>query len=290
MRILLFGGGGQIGSALKHRLSLDSRHNVTSPNRAQLDIASPSALREVIRSVQPDIVINAAAYTAVDRAETEAARAAQINTVAPQVMAEECGRLAALFVHYSTDYVFDGEKSAPYDEGDSLKPINVYGRTKADADLVIAGSRARFLILRVSWIYSHLGKNFLLTILRLAREQNVLRIVDDQRGAPTTAALVADVTLDAVFRAAPLEGIYHLAPAGTTTWCGFARSILALRGRRDVRIEPIRSSEYPTPARRPKNSVLCTDKLQRALSLPMPSWEACLERLIRTKPFVGTSA
>jgi len=135
-----------------------------------------------------------------------------------------------------------------------------------------------------------MGKNFLLTILRLAREQSLLRIVDDQHGAPTTAALVADVTLDALFRAAPLEGIYHLASAGTTTWCGFARSILAFRGECDVRIEPIGSSEYPTAARRPKNSVLCTDKLQRALSLVMPSWEACLERLIRTETFVGTSA
>lgn len=284
MRILLFGGGGQIGSALKHRLSVDSRHSVTSPHRTQLDLASPSAVRECIRSLQPDIVINAAAYTAVDRAESEALKAAQINTVAPQVMAEECARLDVLLVHYSTDYVFDGEKPAPYDEGDPLRPINVYGRTKADADLVIAGSRVRFLILRVSWIYSHTGKNFLLTILRLAREQNVLKIVDDQHGAPTTAALVADVTLDALFRAAPLEGIYHLAAAGSTTWCGFATSILALRGERKVRIEPIGSSEYPTPARRPKNSVFCTDKLQNALSMSLPSWQDCLDRLMRTEP------
>ncbi len=235
--ILLFGCDGQVGWQLQR--SLSPLGTVTTVNRAQCDLASPEAIRSVIQAVAPKIIVNAAAYTAVDRAETEPELAQAINATAPGAMAEAAKKSGALLVHYSTDYVFDGSKQAPYVETDPTCPLSVYGRTKRDGEDAVAAAGCRALVFRTSWVFGARGHNFVKTILRLAGEGRALRIVDDQIGAPTPAALISDVTgqiLAASRRGAQIEEcrLYHLAAANPVSWCGFAREILRL-GRGNAR-------------------------------------------------------
>jgi dTDP-4-dehydrorhamnose reductase len=248
--------------------------------------------------VRPGLIVNAAAYTAVDKAESEPDLAMAVNGVAPGVMAEEAKRLNAAIIHYSTDYVFDGAKERPYAEDDAPNPLNVYGRTKLAGERAIQAAGAPHLILRTSWVYGARGRNFLLTILRLAREKSELKIVDDQVGAPTWARLLAEVTAQMVAQqASPLcrqaipisdvSGIYHAVPAGSTSWHGFAAKILenfsGPAGQKPPQLVPIPTSGYPLPAARPRNSCLSNEKLTRTFGLAIASWEdflaLCLQEM-----------
>jgi dTDP-4-dehydrorhamnose reductase len=236
-----------------------------------------------MREAQPDVVVNAAAYTAVDRAETDAAAANAVNAVAPGVFAEECRRAGALLLHFSTDYVFDGSKAAPYVESDATHPLNVYGRTKLEGEHAIAASGCDHLILRTSWVYGPHGKNFLLTMLRLGAERE-LRVVDDQRGAPTSSLQLARLTSELLLdhgseRVRAASGTYHATAAGETTWYGFAAAIFERQARRP-RLIPIPGSEYPTPARRPANSVLDNRRLAAALGIRVGGWEEGLDETL----------
>ena len=233
--------------------------------------------------MRPEVLINAAAYTAVDRAESEPDAVYAINAAAVGILADEAKRVAALLIHYSTDYVFDGTKDAPYIEEDRPNPLNAYGRSKLAGERAIHDIGGPHLILRTSWVYSARGKNFLLTIRRLLREKKEIRVVSDQIGAPTCARGLADATAELLRRhgAAALgdaSGIYHATTSGSTSWHGFAREIARLeRPESPARIVPIASSEYPTPARRPGNSRLSNEKLLRRFGVALPRWEACLE-------------
>lgn len=281
MVILLTGKNGQVGFELARALApLGTLH---AHDRATLDLANADALRCACRGLKPDLIVNAAAYTAVDRAESEPDLAHAINARAPGVLAEEARRLGAVLVHYSTDYVFDGTKRTPYLETDRTNPINEYGRTKLAGEQAIGAVGCKHLIFRTSWVYGPRGKNFLLTMLALAKTRDELRIVDDQRGAPTTSRFLAETTV-AALRAIPAQGvpsgIHHMTPGGQTTWCRFARTIFQRfaghAGFRAPNVIPIPSSEFPTPARRPAYSVLSSDKLRAAFGIETPPWEALL--------------
>jgi dTDP-4-dehydrorhamnose reductase len=272
VRILLTGPTGQVGWELER--ALPALGEVIAVDRSTLDLADADAIRRAVREAKPDVIVNPAAYTAVDRAESEPELARQINGVAPGVLAEEAKRADALLVHYSTDYVFDGKKTAPYTEDDSPNPLSVYGRTKLEGERAVAASGCRYLTLRTSWVYASRGKNFLLTILRLARTQPELRIVDDQHGAPTWARDIALATRQLAEHPPP-SGLYHLTAAGETTWYGFAREILRV-AQSDTKIRPIRTVDYPLPAIRPSNSVLGNAKLYRAATVALPEWSASL--------------
>jgi len=229
-----------------------------------------------VREAKPQIIVNAAAYTAVDHAESEPELAMQINGIAPGILADEAKRLGALLVHYSTDYVFDGEKTTPYVEDDPPNPLNVYGRTKLAGERAIQAAGGRHLILRTSWVYGARGKNFLLTILRLAGERKELRVVNDQRGAPTSCRAIADATakvLRGMDGVAGCDGIFHLSAAGDATWSDFAAAIIARAGLA-TRIVPIVSAEYPTVARRPRNSLLDNSKVRAKFAVSLPDWRA----------------
>ncbi|MGD9954293.1 MAG: dTDP-4-dehydrorhamnose reductase, partial [Burkholderiales bacterium] len=249
-----------------------------------LDLADPDALVAACRDFRPGLIVNAAAYTAVDRAEGEPEAAEAVNARAPGILAGEAKRLGGVLVHYSTDYVFDGRKRTPYREDDPTGPLNAYGRTKLAGERAIAASGCRHLVLRTSWVYGPRGRNFLATMLALAATREELRVVDDQRGAPTTSPFLAQATVRAL-RAIPDEGvasgIYHLSAAGETTWAGFASAIFARAaarpGFRAPRVVPIPSSAYPTPARRPRYSVLSSRKFTRTFGFAPPSWEAQLD-------------
>lgn len=281
-RILLTGCNGQVGWELARTLS--TLGEVVATDSKTLDLADADAIRRVMAEVRPPIVVNPAAYTAVDKAESEAERAHAINAIAPGILAEETEKLGALLVHYSTDYVFDGRKRTPYREDDPTGPLNAYGRTKLAGERAIAESGCRHLVLRTSWVYGPRGRNFLATMLALAATREELRVVDDQRGAPTTSPFLAQATVRAL-RAIPDEGvasgIYHLSAAGETTWAGFASAIFARAaarpGFRAPRVVPIPSSAYPTPARRPRYSVLSSRKFTRTFGFAPPSWEAQLD-------------
>jgi dTDP-4-dehydrorhamnose reductase len=281
VKILLTGKRGQVGWELAHALA--PLGEVIALDREGLDLAVPDRIISVVRSVRPEVLINAAAYTAVDRAESEPDAAYAINAAAVAILAEEAKRLRALFVHYSTDYVFDGTKDAPYIEEDRPNPLNAYGRSKLAGEQAIHDIGGAHLVLRTSWVYSARGKNFLLTILRLLQEKKELRIVSDQIGAPTCAREIADATAELLRRhgAAALgdaSGIYHATTSGSTSWHGFATEIARLeRPGSPVRIGPIASSEYPAPARRPRNSRLSSEKLRRRFGVALPRWEASLE-------------
>jgi dTDP-4-dehydrorhamnose reductase len=285
VRILLTGKSGQVGWELERALS--PLGEVASFDRAALDLTRPDEIRARVREVRPEAIVNAAAYTAVDRAESEAELARAVNAVAPEVLAEEARRIGAFLVHYSTDYVFDGEKSEPYTEADAPNPINAYGRTKLEGERAIEASGCRHLTLRTSWVYGTRGQNFLLTMLRLARERSELRIVEDQIGGPTwcremaraTVALLARPDLAVSGRA----GRYHLSAAGCTSWFGFAQAIFASRelarlGVEAPRLEAIPSSAYPTPARRPRNSRLDCSRLASEAGVRLARWDAALRR------------
>lgn len=292
-RILLAGRCGQVGWELERRLSQVGE--VFAFGRDELDLANPDQVRQKVRLVKPDIIVNAAAYTAVDRAEEEPELAMAINGTAPGILAEEAKKLNALLVHYSTDYVFDGIKPGPYAEEDEPNPLNVYGKTKLAGERAIQSTWEKHLVFRTSWVYGTRGKNFLLTILRLAKERDEIRVVDDQVGAPTWCGTIAEKTaaaLATLHRDFPkseeerLFGLYHLAASGCTSWYGFARSILEHSDeteRHAVKVIPIPSSDYPTPARRPRNSRLNCRKAEKLLGLQLPAWDTDLSTALRAR-------
>jgi len=299
--ILLVGKGGQVGSELAGLLP--RLGEVVALGRAELDLAKPEEIREVIRRVQPELIVNAAAYTAVDQAEKEPSLAQAINSDAPEIMAMEGKKIGASLVHYSTDYVFDGTKNAPYLEDDPPNPLSVYGRTKLAGEQAIRSSGVSHLIFRTAWVYAAQGRNFLRTVLRLATQLDELRIVRDQYGAPTRNVEIAAATIAALAKItersaggdgfADLGGTYHKTAAGVTTWCDFAVAILqeasttpassswltsALGGLplRARRVTPITTEEYPTPARRPAYSVLSNAKLAQVFGIELPDWRSQL--------------
>ena len=291
MKILLFGKGGQVGWELQR--SLAPLGQVIALDHDSIGLCGSftdlEGLAETVRKVAPDVIVNAAAYTAVDKAETEVELARTINARAPGVLADEAQKLGAWLVHYSTDYVFDGSGSAPWREDDLTSPLSVYGVTKREGELAVARC-ARHLIFRTSWVYAARGANFARTMLRLAQEREQLRVIDDQVGAPTGAELLADVTAHAIRRVQTqpkLAGLYHLVAAGETSWHGYAQFVIeharqagqAVRVKSEA-IEAIPTSAYPTPAQRPLNSRLNTRKLQESFGLQLPDWRLGVERVI----------
>ena len=293
MKIVLFGRGGQVGRELD--LLLPPLGRLIACGRDEADLERPDTVRDLIRREAPDIVINAAAFTAVDRAESESERARQINADTVGVMAEETGRLGGWLVHYSTDYVFDGTKSGSYVETDPTGPLSVYGSTKLAGEQAIVASGCRHLIFRTSWVFATHGSNFVRTMLRLLQERDALSVVDDQVGAPTAASRIAAVTATAVGRLAggeeplPPSGIYHLAAAGATSWHGLTEFIAttARAGGLPVRvapesIRPIPSSAWPQAARRPANSRLDTGRLCRTFGVHLPPWQDDVGQVVTT--------
>ena len=276
MKILLTGREGQVGWELQR--SLAALGDVVATNRHELDLRDSTAIRRTVREARPDIIVNAAAYTAVDNAESEPDIAMQVNAIAPGILAEEAKRLGALLVHYSTDYVFDGSKKSPYKEEDAPNPLSVYGRTKLEGEQAIGASNCRYLIFRTSWVYGSRGRNFLLTILKAAREKPELRVVDDQFGAPTSSAAIAEATAHALRGGGP-EGLYHMSASGRTTWFNFAQAILH-KVAIATPVVPIRSDQYPAKAKRPRNSVLDNARLKQAFGVSLPGWESQLEQVI----------
>jgi dTDP-4-dehydrorhamnose reductase len=282
MTILLTGKNGQLGFELQRTLA--PLGDVVAVDVQDVDLADATATRDLVRRVRPGLIANAAAYTAVDRAEDEPDLARAINAVAPGVLAEEAERLGATMVHFSTDYVFDGAKGAPYVETDTPAPVNVYGATKLAGDQAALAGSPRCVILRVAWLYAMRGRNFLLTMRRLAEERDELRVVADQTGAPTWARLVAEAAAQVAYAYAVHgvgePGVYHLPAAGATSWHGFAEAIVerhALAGGRRPRVVPIATHEYPTPARRPAYSVLDGAKISGAFGITLPRWERQLD-------------
>ncbi|MES2900428.1 MAG: dTDP-4-dehydrorhamnose reductase [Pseudomonadota bacterium] len=279
MKILLTGASGQVGYELER--SLQGLGEVVALDRRSMDLADLDQVRDVIRALRPDLIVNPAAYTAVDKAESEPATAHRINAEAPGVMAAEARALGVPMVHFSTDYVFDGTKQGAYVESDPTCPINVYGASKLAGEQAIAASGAQHLILRTSWVYGMRGKNFLLTMLRLAKERDELRVVADQYGAPTWSRTIADTTALILAQSRGQAGwwernggIYHLSGQGRTTWCGFTEAIVAASGAQ-CRVSPIGSADYPLPAARPANSVMSSAKLiERFCTLP--AWDQAL--------------
>jgi len=277
VKILLTGRDGQVGWELARLLP--ALGEVAAFSRAELDLADPDQIVERVRAVKPDVIVNAAAYTAVDKAETDREQAMLVNAAGPGFLAAEAQARGALLVHYSTDYVFDGTKTTPYVETDQTNPLSVYGQSKLAGERAIQAVGVRHLVLRTSWVYAARGRNFLLTMLKLGREKPVLRVVDDQRGAPTWAHDIAATTVELLKRRDPQSGIYHMTAAGETTWCGFAREIFRIAGIATP-VEPITTAEYPTPARRPAYSVMANGKLARAFNASLPVWRESLERCL----------
>ena len=289
MKILLTGKSGQVGWELQRTLA--PLGEVIAVNRQALDLANPDAIRALIRQVKPALIVNPAAHTAVDKAESEPELAMAVNGIAPGIMAEEAKRLGAAMIHYSTDYVFDGGKTTPYTEKDMPNPGNVYGKTKLAGEQAIQAVGIPHLILRTSWVYGTRGRNFLLTILRLAQERDELKIVDDQVGAPTSSRMIAEATAQILAQTrgnlGGSSGIYHLTAAGQTSWYGFAAAILESQARATgvagARLTPIPTSDYPLPAPRPMYSVMANDKLQRAFGVAIPAWQnglnLCMEEM-----------
>ena len=274
--ILLLGASGQVGRELSRQLSAFAR--VTAPTSAELDLTSPTAIRGAVRASRPLLIVNAAAYTAVDAAESDVNRCAAINALAPGVLAEEAEQNGAYLIHFSTDYVFDGSKTTPYVETDQTNPLGAYGRTKRDGELAVVANCQRHLIFRTAWVYAAQGKNFVLTMRRLARERDELKVVNDQIGAPTSAPAIAAGVAQVLRvlqkdpeRVTSVSGIYHMTAGGETTWFEFARTILADEPR--VTVRPITTAEYPTPAKRPAYSVLDNAKLERVFGVTLPSWQ-----------------
>ena len=288
MRILLIGAGGQLGRELIPRLS--SLGELAAADRTVCDLAATEAIRELVARTRPEAIVNAAAYTAVDEAESRSEVAYAINRDAPRTLAEEARKLGAMLVHYSTDYVFDGSKPGAYCEEDATAPLNVYGASKLAGEREIALVGGRYMILRTSWVYGAQGKNFLLTMRRLAREREELRVVDDQVGAPTSTLQLAEATARLVREWSTAgegfpAGIYHATAAGSVSWCGFARAIVAALGERDSlkvkNVVGITTEEYPMPARRPRNSVLSNEKFERTFGFRPGSWETGLADVVR---------
>lgn len=313
-KILLFGRTGQLGWELSRELA--SLGELTVLGSTDVDFARPDAIRTAVRSVQPSLIVNAAAYTAVDKAESEPDLAWTINAEAPGVLAEEAARIGGLLVHYSTDYVFDGTKSEPYLESDPTNPINVYGKSKLGGEQSIAqamaGSEGRWLVFRTSWVYGPRGTNFLLTMIRLAKQRSELRIVDDQVGAPTSSEAIAQATAAVLARFLPIDpghtwpqagtgsqplseplpadwsGVYHLTCSGAASWFGFAKEFLTrtaeATGATIPTLIPIPTAEFPRPARRPANSRLCGEHLRETFGVTLPPWQQALDRVLTQIP------
>lgn len=302
IRVLVTGARGQVGAEVAREL--EGRSEVLAHDRSTLDLALPAQIVARVRAARPDVIVNAAAYTAVDAAEADADAAHAVNAIAPGVLAEEAKRANALLIHFSTDYVFDGRKSAPYVEADATNPLGVYGRTKLEGERAIAASGCRHLVLRTSWVYGPHGKNFLVTMLHLGATRPELRVVDDQRGAPTSSRCLArlvrelldrDGDMDAIQRSevdqlGAASGLYHATAEGATTWFGFAGAIFdeASRQGRLTRLAPrlvaIATRDYPTPARRPANSVLSSARLESAFGVRIPDWRRGLEETVSALP------
>jgi dTDP-4-dehydrorhamnose reductase len=301
--ILLTGKTGQLGCELSRLLPKVGR--LSAPDHREMNLLNRGEIRKLVQEVRPQLIINAAAYTAVDAAETDEATARAVNTEAPRVLAEEAAKLGALLVHYSTDYVFDGTKNSPYIETDRTSPLNVYGQTKLDGELAIQASGASHLIFRTSWLYATHGKNFLLTVLRLATQRDELKIVSDQTGSPTSASEIAKATSEIVSNAfqasdgvasASMSGVYHMTAGGQATWHDFAAAILedgadvtapltwlerATQGRPVIakRIIPTSTEAYGSPTRRPAYSVLSNLRLNETFQVALGDWRAQLKSL-----------
>ncbi|HEY9202176.1 MAG TPA: dTDP-4-dehydrorhamnose reductase [Gammaproteobacteria bacterium] len=290
--ILIAGKNGQVGWELQRSLLPLGR--VIAVDRKQMDLSDADSVRKLIQQIKPDVIVNAAAYTAVDKAEEERDLAYQVNALAPGVMAEEARKLGALLIHYSTDYVFNGEKTSPYTEIDQPSPINVYGASKLDGEQAIQSSGCHYLIFRTSWVFSSRGHNFLLSMLRLAKEREELRIVADQIGSPTSARYIADATSHILTRTMPElaagsfeSGLYNVTSASKTSWHGFASAIIdsasglmAEHTFKVKNIQPITTAEYPVPARRPANSQLSNQRLAERFSISVPEWQVQMELCI----------
>lgn len=292
MKILLLGKNGQVGWELQRSLSVLGE--VIAPERGDAalsgDLANLDALRATVAQVAPHAIVNAAAYTAVDKAQSEPEQAHAINAEAAEVLAQEALRLDAWLVHYSTDYVFNGSGDTPWSEDDETAPLSIYGQSKLEGERRISASGAKHLVFRTSWVYGAHGNNFLKTMLRLGAERPELRIVADQIGAPTGAELLADATAQALHQALggspALSGIYHLAASGHTNWCEYAQFVLEqarlLQPEQNfARTQPIPSTEYPTPATRPLNSRLNTERFQSTFQLTLPAWQTGVARVVR---------
>ena len=285
MRILISGQHGQVSTELQHHLK--TLGELVVPGRAEFDLTDPQQLRQQVRRVRPDLIINAAAYTAVDQAENESQVAFAINATAPGILAEEAAQLGIALIHYSTDYVFDGNKSTPYNEDDAPNPLGVYGQSKLAGEQAITAVQGQHLILRTSWVYSNHGRNFLLTMQRLLQEKPELRVVADQIGAPTWAGTIAQSTRALIERWQAGQpgawGTYHLTAQGETSWFGFAQAIgdaLRAQGKACANLLPIPSSDYPTPATRPLNSRLDGQRLQREWGVSQPDWQTALRECL----------
>ena len=292
MNILLFGKGGQVGWELQRSLAVLG--HVTALDHDSTDhcgdFANPEGIAATVRAVKPDVIVNAAAHTAVDKAESEPELARLLNATTPGVLAREAAALGAWLVHYSTDYVFDGSGTRPWVETDTPAPLSVYGRTKLEGEQLIQQSGAKHLILRTSWVYAARGGNFAKTMLRLAQERERLTVIDDQWGAPTGAELLADVTAHAIrhLQQRPQDaGLYHLVAGGEVTWNGYAKFVIehASKAQSAIKIvakevAPVPTSAFPTPAVRPHNSRLNTSKLQTTFGLTLPHWQTGVERML----------
>ena len=299
LKIVIIGRNGQLAWEANQRLQ--GLGEIICIGRPEVDLMDIENLREGIRRTKPSVLVNAAAYTAVDQAESEQEAAMMINSEAPASMAEEAKRLGALFITYSTDYVFDGKKSSPYNETDPTAPLNVYGVSKLSGERAVEAVGGSYLIFRTSWVYGARGRNFLKTILKLAAERPELKIVDDQIGAPTWSRDLADATKKIIEKLVTQSssaktsirealgdqrGIYHMTAGGSVSWCGFAAAIVEEMGKRGrpksglAKIVPIPSTQYPTPAARPHNSRLCNDKLKNAFGITLPSWRDSLGRVM----------
>ena len=291
MKILLLGKNGQVGWELQRSLSVLGELVALDRHSAPCgDLSQPERLSATVRALRPDVIVNAAAHTAVDKAESEVQLARTLNAAAPAALAQAAAQTGAWLIHYSTDYVFDGSGQQPWQEDDTTGPLGVYGQTKLEGEQAIAASGCQHLIFRTSWVYAARGGNFARTMLRLAQERERLTVIDDQHGAPTGADLIADVTAHAI-RAAlqqpALAGLYHLVASGETSWHGYASHAIARA--RELRpdlawkvgdIAPVPTSAFPTPARRPLNSRLSTRKLQQTFGLSLPHWQRGVDRLL----------
>jgi len=282
--ILLIGNDGQVGYELERTLA--PLGQVTALCYPAIDFAQPDTIVRVVRAAKPDLIVNAAAYTAVDKAETDTSTCWKLNAAAPAILAEEAKRLGAGLVHYSTDFVFDGQKTTPYTEEDTPHPLGVYGQTKLEGDLAIRESGVPHLIFRLAWVYGRRGKNFLLTMQRLAGERKPLRVVADQVGCPTWCRSIAEATAaalaktqgkDNAFNLRDVSGLYNCVCSGETSWHGFARAFTPP----DIPVTPITTADYPTPAKRPAHSALDCSKLQRVFGVALPSWEIALQRCLQ---------
>ena len=292
MKILLLGKGGQVGWELQRSLSVLGQVTALDFDSKDHcgDFSNPQGVAETVRALRPDVIVNAAAHTAVDKAESEPELARLLNATTPGLVAEEAAKLGAWMIHYSTDYVFDGSGEQAWSEADATGPLSVYGSTKLEGEALIRASGAKHLILRTSWVYAARGGNFAKTMLRLAQERDRLTVINDQFGAPTGADLLADVTAHAIrhLQHKPEDaGLYHCVAGGTTTWCEYAKFVISEAQKikpelqiKATEVAPVPTSAFPTPAQRPHNSRLDTSRLQLTFGLPLPHWEHGVQRML----------